>query len=65
MDSVQESPCLSVASKKEGRRDGYAERTVVVGLYGHDDFDLLTALGTQAASALLAAHRAEELAHAR
>jgi hypothetical protein len=32
MDSVQESPCLSVASKKEGRRDGHAERHVVVGL---------------------------------
>jgi hypothetical protein len=32
MDSVQESPCLSVASKKEGRRDGHAERTVVVGI---------------------------------
>jgi DNA repair protein RadC len=32
MDSAQESPCLSVASKKEGRRDGRAERGVVVGL---------------------------------
>jgi putative PEP-CTERM system histidine kinase len=35
------------------------------GLYGHDDFDLLAALGTQAASALLAVRTAEELAHAR
>jgi len=32
MDSVQESSCLSVASKKEGRRNGHAERNVVVGL---------------------------------
>ena len=32
MDSVQESSCLSVASKKEGRRDGRAEQNVVVGL---------------------------------
>jgi len=35
------------------------------GRYGHDDFDLLVALGTQAASALLAVRMAEELAHAR
>ncbi len=35
------------------------------GRYGHDDFDLLTALGTQTASALLAARMAEELANAR
>ncbi|MEE4241060.1 MAG: XrtA/PEP-CTERM system histidine kinase PrsK, partial [Desulfopila sp.] len=35
------------------------------GRYGYDDFDLLTALGTQAASALLAVRMAEELAHAR
>jgi putative PEP-CTERM system histidine kinase len=35
------------------------------GEYGHDDFDLLTALGSQAASALLAARMAEELAHVR
>jgi putative PEP-CTERM system histidine kinase len=35
------------------------------GKYGHDDFDLLTALGSQTASALLAVHMAEELAHAR
>jgi putative PEP-CTERM system histidine kinase len=33
--------------------------------YGHDDFDLLTALGSQTASALLAVRMAEELAHAR
>jgi putative PEP-CTERM system histidine kinase len=35
------------------------------GKYGHDDFDLLTALGSQTASALLAVRMAEELAHAR
>ncbi len=35
------------------------------GRYGQDDFDLLTALGTQAASALLAARTAEELSRAR
>jgi putative PEP-CTERM system histidine kinase len=35
------------------------------GRYGQDDFDLLTALGTQAASALLAVRMAEKLAHAR
>ena len=35
------------------------------GEYGHDDFDLLTALGSQAAAALLAARMAEELAHVR
>ncbi|MDY6973046.1 MAG: XrtA/PEP-CTERM system histidine kinase PrsK [Thermodesulfobacteriota bacterium] len=35
------------------------------GRYGHDDFDLLTALGTQAASALLSSRMAEKLAHAR
>jgi len=35
------------------------------GEYGHDDFDLLTALGSQAASVLLAARMAEELAHVR
>jgi putative PEP-CTERM system histidine kinase len=35
------------------------------GRYGHDDFDLLTALGTQAASALLAVRMSEKLAHAR
>jgi len=35
------------------------------GQYGHDDFDLLTALGSQTASALLAVRMAEELAHAR
>ncbi len=33
------------------------------GEYGHDDFDLLTALGSQTASALLAVRMAEELAH--
>ncbi len=33
--------------------------------YGHDDFDLLTALGSQTASALLAVRMAEELAHSR
>lgn len=35
------------------------------GQYGHDDFDLLTALGSQTASALLAVRMAEELAFAR
>ena len=35
------------------------------GQYGHDDFDLLTVLGSQTASALLAVRRAEELANAR
>jgi len=35
------------------------------GQYGHDDFDLLTALGSQTASALLAVRMAEELAYAR
>lgn len=35
------------------------------GQYGHDDFDLLTALGCQTASALLAVRMAEELALAR
>ena len=35
------------------------------GIYGHDDFDLLSALGSQAASALLAVRMAEQLAHAR
>jgi putative PEP-CTERM system histidine kinase len=35
------------------------------GRYGHDDFDLLTALGTQAASALLAVRMSEKLAHSR
>ena len=35
------------------------------GRYGQDDFDLLAALGSQAASALLAARMAEELARAR
>jgi putative PEP-CTERM system histidine kinase len=35
------------------------------GEYGHDDFDLLTALSSQAASALLAARMAEELVHVR
>jgi|GEM_PF-994835 len=35
------------------------------GSYGYDDFDLLTALGTQAASALLAVRMAEKLAHTR
>jgi putative PEP-CTERM system histidine kinase len=35
------------------------------GKYGHDDFDLLTALGSQTASALLAVRMAEELAHSR
>ncbi len=35
------------------------------GRYGQDDFDLLSALGTQSASALLAARTAEELSRAR
>ncbi len=35
------------------------------GSYGHDDFDLLTALGSQAASAILAARMSEKLAHVR
>ncbi len=35
------------------------------GKYSHDDFDLLAALGSQTASALLAVRMAEELAHAR
>ncbi|MDY6825385.1 MAG: XrtA/PEP-CTERM system histidine kinase PrsK [Thermodesulfobacteriota bacterium] len=35
------------------------------GTYGKDDFDLLAALGSQAASALLAVRTAEELARAR
>ena len=35
------------------------------GEYGHDDFDLLKALGSQTASALLAVRTAEELARAR
>ncbi len=35
------------------------------GRYDHDDFDLLTALGTQTAAALLAVRMAEELAHVR
>ena len=35
------------------------------GGYGNDDFDLLTALASQAASTLLAVRMAEELAHAR
>ena len=35
------------------------------GEYGDDDFDLLTALGGQAASSLLAVRMADELAHAR
>ncbi|HIP82376.1 MAG TPA: PEP-CTERM system histidine kinase PrsK [Desulfocapsa sulfexigens] len=35
------------------------------GEYGHDDFDLLTAVGSQTASALMAVRMAEELAHAR
>lgn len=33
--------------------------------YGHDDFDLLTALGSQTAAALLAVRMAEEMAHKR
>jgi len=35
------------------------------GQYGHDDFDLLTVLGSQTASALLAVRMADKLAHAR
>lgn len=35
------------------------------GQYGYDDFDLLTVLGSQTASALLAVRMAEELGHAR
>jgi putative PEP-CTERM system histidine kinase len=35
------------------------------GRYGHDDFDLLEALGSQAASAIMAARSAEALAEAR
>jgi len=35
------------------------------GAYGKDDYDLLTAIGSQAASALLAVRTAEELAKAR
>ena len=35
------------------------------GTYGKDDYDLLTAIGSQAASALLAVRTAEELARAR
>lgn len=35
------------------------------GRYGHDDFDLLTAIGTQAASALMAVWMAEKLAEVR
>ena len=35
------------------------------GTYGVDDFDLLAALGSQAASALVAVRTAEELAHSR
>lgn len=35
------------------------------GNYGPDDFDLLTAVGTQAASALLSVQMAEKLAHIR
>lgn len=35
------------------------------GQYGHDDFDLLTALGGQTASALMAVRMAEELANTR
>lgn len=35
------------------------------GEYGYDDFDLLAALGTQTASAMLAVRMAEELARAR
>ena len=35
------------------------------GRYGHDDFDLLMALGSQAASALLAVRNAEKLAKTR
>ncbi len=35
------------------------------GQYGHDDFDLLTVLGSQTASAIMAVRMAEELAHMR
>ncbi len=35
------------------------------GVYGRDDFDLLTAIGSQTASALMAVQIAEKLAHAR
>ena len=35
------------------------------GQYGYDDFDLLTVLGSQTASALMAVRMAEELAHVR
>ncbi|MEA1934708.1 MAG: hypothetical protein U9N60_09830, partial [Thermodesulfobacteriota bacterium] len=35
------------------------------GQYGYDDFDLLTVLGSQTASALLAVRMAEKLAHTR
>jgi putative PEP-CTERM system histidine kinase len=35
------------------------------GEYGYDDFDLLTVLGSQTASALMAVRMAEELAHSR
>jgi len=35
------------------------------GRYGHDDFDLLTAIGSQAASALMAVRMAEKLAEVR
>ena len=35
------------------------------GQYGHDDFDLLTVLGSQTASALMSVRMAEELAHTR
>lgn len=35
------------------------------GQYGHDDFDLLTVLGCQTASSLLAVRMAEKLAHVR
>ncbi len=35
------------------------------GKYGHDDFDLLAALGSQTAATLLAVRMAEELAHTR
>ncbi len=34
------------------------------GEYGHDDFDLLTVIGSQTASALMAVRMAEELVHA-
>ncbi|MCD6225197.1 MAG: hypothetical protein J7K32_06715, partial [Deltaproteobacteria bacterium] len=35
------------------------------GQYGYDDFDLLTVMGSQTASALIAVRMAEKLAHAR